>query len=116
PRHDDHRLRHGGHRGGRARRAWRRRRRACRRVRREGRGGAARMMNFLLVAPIAVPLATLVLCLLLRGQHALVRRISVTGGVVLLVVGLALVGLAGSDVVLAGQLGNWPAPYGITAV
>tara|TARA_R110002049_G_scaffold59920_5_gene161710 strand:- start:193 stop:1689 length:1497 start_codon:yes stop_codon:yes gene_type:complete len=74
------------------------------------------MMNFLLVAPIAVPLATLVLCLLFREEHALVRRISVFGGIVLLAVGLALVGLASSDVVLAGQLGNWPAPYGISAV
>ncbi|MDX5362554.1 MAG: Na+/H+ antiporter subunit D [Pseudazoarcus pumilus] len=74
------------------------------------------MTNFLLVAPMAVPLATLVLCLLLRPRHDLVRLVSVLGGVALLAVGLALVGLAGSDVVLAGQLGGWQAPYGISAV
>src|SRR5690606_18372225 len=72
--------------------------------------------DFLLVAPMAVPLATLVLCLLLRPRHDLVRVVSVLGATALLAVGLALVGIAASDVVLAGQLGDWKAPYGISAV
>lgn len=74
------------------------------------------MMNFLLVAPVSVPLATLVLCLLFRPHHELVRRISVVGSAALLAVGVALVWLAASDVVLAGQFGGWQAPYGISAV
>jgi multicomponent Na+:H+ antiporter subunit D len=73
-------------------------------------------MNGLVVAPVLVPLATLVLGIILRPRHRLVAALSVTGAAALLLVGLRLVVLASQDVVLVGQLGGWPAPYGITVV
>lgn len=73
-------------------------------------------MNILTVAPVVVPLATLLVGVAFRPHHAIVKAISVVGAVVLLLVGLRLVALAGNDVVLAGQMGGWQAPYGITVV
>jgi multicomponent Na+:H+ antiporter subunit D len=73
-------------------------------------------MNILLVAPVVVPLLTLILGVLFRPRHRWVAAISVVGGVALLLVGLVLVALAGADVIIAGQVGGWQAPYGITIV
>lgn len=61
-------------------------------------------MNILLVAPVLVPLATLLLGILLRVRIRLVEKLSI-GGCSLLLVGLTLVWQAASDVVLSGQLG-----------
>ncbi len=73
-------------------------------------------MNALVVAPVAVPLITLILCILLRPRHRLVATVSVAGAMALLLVGLQVLALAAGDVVLAGQLGGWQAPFGITVV
>jgi multicomponent Na+:H+ antiporter subunit D len=73
-------------------------------------------MNWLLVSPVLIPLATMVLGILLRSRPRLVAAASVAGATGLLVAGLQLVSLAAQDVILAGQLGGWPAPYGITVV
>lgn len=73
-------------------------------------------MNLLLVSPVAIPLVTLILCLLCRPNYRLVRLISVAGAAVLLLTGVWLVRLAGADVVIAGQLGGWEAPYGISVI
>ncbi|MEE4461496.1 proton-conducting transporter membrane subunit [Azotobacter chroococcum] len=73
-------------------------------------------MNILLVAPVLVPLATLLLGILLRARVRLVARLSIGGCSLLLLVGLTLVWQAASDVVLSGQLGGWQAPYGISLV
>jgi multicomponent Na+:H+ antiporter subunit D len=73
-------------------------------------------MNAMLVAPVALPLITLILCILLRSQPRLVTALSVVGAALLLLVGVRLVALAADDIVLAGQLGGWQAPYGITLV
>ncbi|HRP96065.1 MAG TPA: proton-conducting transporter membrane subunit [Rhodocyclaceae bacterium] len=73
-------------------------------------------MNALLVAPVALPLVTLILCIVFRAHRGAVIMVSVVGAVLLLAIGLSLVALAANDVVLAGQLGGWQAPYGITLV
>lgn len=73
-------------------------------------------MNAWLVAPVLVPLSTLALGIMLRPRHRLVTAVSLAGAVALLLVGLRLVAMASHDVVLAGQLGGWPAPYGITLI
>lgn len=73
-------------------------------------------MNALLVAPMLVPLVTMILCIMARRRHRLVALVSMLGAAALLLVGLALVRLASADVVLAGQLGGWSAPYGISIV
>jgi len=73
-------------------------------------------MSPLLVAPVLVPLGTLLLGILWRSRPRQVARISVAGCGLLLLVGLTLVGLAAGDVVLSGQVGGWPAPYGISLV
>lgn len=73
-------------------------------------------MNALLVAPMLVPLVTMILCIMLRRRHRLVALVSMIGAAGLLLVGVALVRLASADVVLAGQLGGWSAPYGISIV
>ncbi|AUL99609.1 Na+/H+ antiporter subunit D [Rhodocyclaceae bacterium] len=74
-------------------------------------------MKLLLVAPILLPLLTLVACLLLRRRHErLAAAVSVAGAVLLTLVGVELVVLAASGEILAGQMGGWAAPYGITLV
>ena len=73
-------------------------------------------MNMLVVAPIVVPLVTLVVLMLGRRHAGMVAWVSVLGALALTLVGLRLVGLAASDVVIAGQLGGWQAPYGISVV
>lgn len=73
-------------------------------------------MSALLVAPVLVPLGGLLLCILLRNHPLLVRAVSVTATLLLLLVGLRLVWLAAGGTVLAGQMGGWPAPFGIGLV
>ncbi len=73
-------------------------------------------MNTLVVAPVVVPLLTLLISIVLRPRHEHVKVVSVIGAVLLVLVGLRLVVLAGDDVPLAVQLGGWQAPYGITVV
>ena len=74
-------------------------------------------MNVLLILPIVIPLATAAsLCLVprARGVH---RVASVSGSIALLAAGGALlrdVWNGGTPRVLATQIGDWPAPFGIT--
>ncbi|MEH6389545.1 proton-conducting transporter transmembrane domain-containing protein [Pseudomonas profundi] len=73
-------------------------------------------MNLLLVLPILLPLTTLMLCLLARRRLAWVTAISLVGSTLLLMTGLWLVWFAAQGNVLSGQMGSWPAPYGISLV
>lgn len=73
-------------------------------------------MNTLIVAPLLIPLATLVLTLLARRSPRAVSALSLAGALALAVAGLALVGLAAQGQILAAQAGGWAAPYGITLV
>lgn len=73
-------------------------------------------MSTLVVAPVLIPLVTLLVGVMLRPYHRQVNVVSVIGAVLLLLVGIRLVVLADQDVVLAAQLGGWEAPYGISVV
>jgi multicomponent Na+:H+ antiporter subunit D len=74
------------------------------------------MNHALLVAPILVPLCSLLLAIILRRHLLAVRMLSLSGTAVLLAVGLALVWQAAQGVVLSGQVGGWQAPFGISLV
>lgn len=71
-------------------------------------------MNTLVVAPVLVPLATLVLGVWVRARPGWSAALSVLGAVALTAVGVRLVTLAAGGTVLVAQMGGWPAPFGIT--
>lgn len=73
-------------------------------------------MNALVVAPVVVPLLTMIVLIMLRARALPCARVSLGGTVVLLLCGLALVAKAAGDEVLVARLGGWPAPYGIMLV
>ncbi len=70
----------------------------------------------LLVAPIAVPLATAVACLVAHRRARLKEAFSIVGGSAFLVLTLALLFRVGGGAVVAAQAGGWPAPFGISLV
>ncbi|TRO24418.1 Na+/H+ antiporter subunit D [Ectopseudomonas mendocina] len=74
------------------------------------------MNHALLVAPILIPLCSLLLAIILRRHLLAVRVLSLSGAALLLAVGLVLVWQAAQGVVLSGQVGNWEAPFGISLV
>jgi len=73
-------------------------------------------MNLLLVLPILVPLATAIASLLLWRRRAAQRGLNLLGAFGLLAAALALLGSVSRHGIQAGQVGGWPAPFGITLV
>jgi multicomponent Na+:H+ antiporter subunit D len=73
-------------------------------------------MSFLLVLPIAIPLATMGVLLLARRSLVLQRALGVGGTGMLLCAAAALLWAVWVDGILVLQVGNWPAPFGITLV
>ncbi len=73
-------------------------------------------MAWLLVWPIAVPVLTAALCLMVWRSAAAQRWVSITGVLVLLGGALALFDAVLTRGVVSSQMGAWPAPYGITLV
>ncbi|QBX99429.1 Na+/H+ antiporter subunit D [Rhodophyticola sp. CCM32] len=70
-------------------------------------------MSWLLAAPLIIPFATAVLAFLFRnGPEG--RWISVIGSAALLIASGLLMQAVLTHGVVAGQMGNWPAPFGIT--
>jgi len=69
-----------------------------------------------LVLPILVPLLTAVALLLASGSRAAQRWLSVLGAGTLLAAGLWLLRAVDGGGIQVVQLGNWPAPFGITLV
>lgn len=70
----------------------------------------------LLILPIIIPLGAAILSLL-AWRHVVVQRVaSVIGAAGLLASGLWLVAATRTGEILVVQIGNWPAPYGITLV
>ncbi|MEM9901348.1 MAG: Na+/H+ antiporter subunit D [Pseudomonadota bacterium] len=72
-------------------------------------------MSWILATPIAIPFLTAVAAYLLRDKPA-AGWISVAGAALLLVASGALMSAVLADGVIAGQMGTWPAPFGITLV
>ena len=73
------------------------------------------MTSWLLVMPIAVPFATAVLAYLMRRAPS-GRWISLAGSVLSLVASIALLMAVLDEGVIAAQMSNWDAPFGITLV
>jgi multicomponent Na+:H+ antiporter subunit D len=73
-------------------------------------------MSSLLVLPIVIPLAAAALALI--GWHVrwVQRAAALAGTAALLVVSVSLFGVVTRDGIQSTQLGNWPAPFGITLV
>ena len=69
-----------------------------------------------LALPILVPLATAVVLLLAPARPVLQRRIAFAGSILQLASGLALFRAVEGAGIQVLQIGNWPAPYGITLV
>ncbi len=73
-------------------------------------------MNLILVLPLIIPLLTAIILLLARQWRHVQRWVSVLGALALFGVALALLALVWRNGILVAQIGNWPAPYGITLV
>jgi multicomponent Na+:H+ antiporter subunit D len=75
-----------------------------------------RLTNLLLPLPILIPLLTAIVCLLARNSLRMQRWIALAGTGALLAVGLVLLSAVWHGGIAAVQVGNWPAPFGITLV
>ena len=73
-------------------------------------------MNLLLVLPILIPLITAAVSLLLWRHTVWQRRLCILSSAALLAAGLALLDAVRRGGILAVQMGNWPAPFGISFV
>ncbi len=73
-------------------------------------------MSWLLVAPILMPMATAALVFLAPADRMLRSRISVLGAGALTVLGAVLLFEVWIHGPIAGDMGSWPAPFGITLV
>lgn len=73
-------------------------------------------MNLLLLFPILIPFLTAIVCLLAWGRRGAQRALNVAGAACLLASGLALLRSIWGSGIQATQIGNWPAPFGITLV
>jgi multicomponent Na+:H+ antiporter subunit D len=73
-------------------------------------------MTQMIALPILIPLLAAAACLLAWSRRPAQRWLSVAGAAGLLGVGLALLATADREGILVSQMGNWPAPYGITLV
>jgi len=73
-------------------------------------------MSWVLVLPILIPIATAILAFGARAMPALQRSISVGGSLALLIAAVWLAARVWSGGIVAGQMGGWAAPFGITLV
>lgn len=73
-------------------------------------------MNVLLILPIIIPMFTGILVVFFRSSLRTQRLVSLIGAGALLASSIALVIDVYQHGIQAAQMGNWPAPYGITLV
>ena len=73
-------------------------------------------MKIILTLPILIPFVTGIILILLWNYRSWQRILSVLGNVALLAVGFALLADVWQNGIQAVQIGNWPAPFGITLV
>ncbi|MEM9349272.1 MAG: Na+/H+ antiporter subunit D [Pseudomonadota bacterium] len=72
-------------------------------------------MSWFLAAPLVIPFLTAVIAFLTRTSSS-GRWFSVLGNLLLLIAASTLMVRVLQDGVIAGQMGDWPAPFGITLV
>ncbi len=73
-------------------------------------------MNLILVLPVVIPLTTGIVGLLLLRRSGIQRWLNQVSSLVQLLVAFVLLEMVWSRGILSVQLGNWPAPFGITFV
>ncbi len=73
-------------------------------------------MSWLLVLPIILPLGAAVVGFVLRGRIFAQQAVSLAASLGLLGLSVALMATVWQQGVVAGQMGDWPAPFGITLV
>ena len=73
-------------------------------------------MNILLITPILIPLSAATLSLFAWRSRRTQRVLAVLGTALLLASVLMLLGSVSSGGIQVGQIGAWPAPFGITIV
>ena len=73
-------------------------------------------MTWLLAGPVVVPLAAAVITGLQMGYGRIQRALSLCAGLALLGNAIALLARVWNHGVIAVQIGDWPAPFGITLV
>jgi len=73
-------------------------------------------VNWLLISPVLIPLLTASLAALASRSLRLQRIISLSGAVATFVLTIILVSRVWTDGIQVVQLGNWPAPFGISFV
>lgn len=74
------------------------------------------MKEYFLVAPILLPLFTAMVSLLLSNQRRWQRILSLVGAAAHMLASFAVLALTRNNGIQAVQIGNWPAPFGITLV
>ena len=72
--------------------------------------------NVLVLLPILVPLLTATVCLLLWSRRGWQQAVSIAGATALLIASIYLLIATIQHGIQVVQLGDWPAPYGITMV
>jgi multicomponent Na+:H+ antiporter subunit D len=70
----------------------------------------------LLAVPVVLPFLTAIACVLLRAHPVWQRAVGVLGAGGLFAASLALFHYVSTDGILVMQMGDWPAPFGITFV
>jgi multicomponent Na+:H+ antiporter subunit D len=73
-------------------------------------------MEVLLILPIILPLIAAALAIILRRSRLAQRALGLVGAGGVLGLGVALLVVVDRDGILAAQMGDWPAPFGITLV
>ena len=73
-------------------------------------------MNILLLLPILIPFFTAIILIVVWQQRSLQRWLGVLGAAALLIAGVALLANVWLNGIQAVQIGDWPAPFGITLV
>jgi multicomponent Na+:H+ antiporter subunit D len=73
-------------------------------------------MKLLLILPILIPVLTAAFCILAWKSRVIQRWLSLAGVCALLVSTFLLLRTVNADGIQVVQLGNWPAPFGITLV
>lgn len=71
---------------------------------------------FLIVAPLLVPLLSAAVCALFWTRPVVQSWLSLAGSIALLLFSLLILGQVADGTILVGQMGNWPAPFGISIV
>jgi len=73
-------------------------------------------MKILIVLPILIPFITGIILILTWKYRPIQRWLSTVSTIALLVTGLSLLAFVRQNGIQAVQIGNWPAPFGITLV